>query len=180
MFDLITKGGFLMYPIILCSVAGCAIFFCKLLQYLSALKHIEAPLAELQKTKPALLEPILASAANGCSDKELTVIATRQVRMVETGLSWMALITTVVPLLGLTGTVLGMIKAFAVIEKSQNVSPAVLAGGIWVALITTVAGLMVAIMVHIGHHYLERKADEIAFVIQEIITALDSGDKNAN
>jgi biopolymer transport protein ExbB len=75
----------------------------------------------------------------------LSIIGTRQVREIEKGLSWLGLIATIAPLLGLTGTVTGMIKAFMVIASSSSVSPSMLAGGIWEALITTAAGLLVAI-----------------------------------
>jgi biopolymer transport protein ExbB len=65
-----------------------------------------------------------------------------------------------------------MIKAFMVIAESTTVNPSMLAGGIWEALITTAAGLLVAIPIHIGHHYLEKQADEIAFVMKEITMSL--------
>ncbi|RMG05366.1 MAG: hypothetical protein D6726_01430, partial [Nitrospirae bacterium] len=47
-----------------------------------------------------------------------------------------------------------------------------LAGGIWEALITTAAGLLVAIPMHLGHHYLEKQADEIAFLLKEVAVFL--------
>ena len=90
----------------------------------------------------------------------------------EKGLSWLGLIATIAPLLGLTGTVTGMIKAFMVIASSTNVNPSMLAGGIWEALITTAAGLLVAIPIHIGHHYLEKQVDDIAFMMKEITMSL--------
>jgi len=178
--EMFLKGGPLMYPLLLCSVAGCAIITSKFFQYRSIVRDIEKPLADLQKSRPAILQPLLADTAEGYTEKELAVIGTRQIREIEKGLSWLALITTIAPLLGLTGTVTGMIRAFLVIEKSQSVSPAVLAGGIWVALITTVAGLIIAILVHIGHHYLEKKADEIAFVIKEIVIAIGTGNSHGD
>ena len=92
--------------------------------------------------------------------------------MIERGLSWLGLIATITPLIGLTGTVIGMIKAFMVIAKSTSVNPSMLASGIWEALITTAAGLLVAIPIHVGHHYLEKQADEIAFVLKEITMSL--------
>ncbi len=181
MIDLFVKGGPLMYPLLLCSIVGTAIIIAKFLQYKSVLQVVERPVADLQKNNPAFVQPVFEAHASGCDDKELAVIGTRQIRELEKGLSWLALITTIAPLLGLSGTVIGMIKAFLVIEKSQSVAPSVLAGGIWVALLTTVAGLMVAILVHIGHHYLEKQADEIAFVLKEIImsiTKTESADGN--
>ena len=93
-------------------------------------------------------------------------------------MSWLALIASIEPLLGLTGTVTGMIKAFIVIEKSTSVNPSMLAGGIWEALITTAAGLLVAIPIHIGHHYLENRADDIAFLLKEITSELTMRGRN--
>lgn len=92
--------------------------------------------------------------------------------MLDLFLSWLGLIAAIAPILGLTGAVAEMIRAFTVISQSANVNPSMLAGGIWEALITTAAGLLVAIPIHIGHHYLEKQADEIAFVLREITTHL--------
>jgi biopolymer transport protein ExbB len=116
--------------------------------------------------------PILEGLKNKWNEKELSIIGTKQIRRIEKGLSWLALIASIEPLLGLTGTVTGMIKAFMVIEKSISVSPSMLAGGIWEALITTAAGLLVAIPIHLGHHYLENRADDIAFLLKEITNEL--------
>ena len=174
MIDFFLKGGFLMYPILLCSFAGLAILINKFIQYRKILGETEMPLDDLLKMKanPAILTLIMDGIKNGCDEKELSLIGTRQVRDIEKGLSWLGLIATIAPLLGLTGTVTGMIKAFMVIANSSSVSPSMLAGGIWEALITTAAGLLVAIPIHIGHHYLEKQADEIAFVLKEISMSL--------
>ena len=172
MIDLFLKGGFLMYPILLCSLAGLALLINKYFQYKRILKEIDRPLKEILDAKPAVLVPLLTALQNGGNEKELSVIGTRQVREIEKGLSWLGLVATIAPLLGLTGTVTGMMKAFMVIAVSASVNPSMLAGGIWEALITTAAGLLVAIPVHIGHHYLEKQADEIAFVMKEITMSL--------
>lgn len=168
MIDFFLKGGFLMWPILLCSIAGFAIVINKLVQYRQILKEIEGPLRDVLKAKPSILVPILKRLEDACDTQELTIIGTRQIREIEKGLSWLSLIATIAPLLGLTGTVTGMIKAFMVIAASSSVNPSMLASGIWEALITTVAGLLVAIPVSVGHHYLEKQADEIAFVMKEI------------
>lgn len=172
MLDFFFKGGFLMYPIALCSIAGIAILINKIIEFKGVFREIEKPLNEILKDKPKIMQPVLKGLENGCDEKELSVIGTKQVRKVERGLSWLGLIATIAPLLGLTGTVTGMIKAFMVIAQSSSVNPSMLAGGIWEALITTAAGLLVAIPIHIGHHYLEKQADEIAFVMKEITTSL--------
>lgn len=172
MFEFFVKGGFLMYPIALCSIAGLALIINKFIEYRRIFGEIVKPLNEISGNSPAILQPVFKGLENGCDGKELSVIGTKQVRQIEKGLSWLGLIATIAPLLGLTGTVTGMIKAFMVIAVSTSVNPSMLAGGIWEALITTAAGLLVAIPIHIGHHYLEKQADEIAFVMREITTSL--------
>jgi biopolymer transport protein ExbB len=80
-------------------------------------------------------------------------------------LMWPILLCSI---LALTGTVTGMIKAFQIIAVSQTqVNPGMLAGGIWEALITTAAGLFVAIPTHVVCHFLEERLNEIALVIKE-------------
>ena len=170
MIEFFLKGGFLMYPILFCSLVGVALLINKFLQYRRILKEIERP--EVLKARPAILVPLLTALENGGNEKELSVIGTRQVREMEKGLSWLVLIATIAPLLGFTGTITGMIKAFMVIASSTSVNPSMLAGGIWEALITTAGGLFVAIPIHIGHHYLEKQADDIAFMMKEIIMSL--------
>jgi biopolymer transport protein ExbB len=174
MIDLFLKGGFLMYPILLGSMVGVTILIDKFIQYKKILRELETPLDDILKNriKPKILVPILEGLKNNCDEKEVSIIGTKQIRRIEKGLSWLALIASIEPLLGLTGTVTGMIKAFIVIEKSTSVNPSMLAGGIWEALITTAAGLLVAIPIHIGHHYLENRADDIAFLLKEITSEL--------
>jgi biopolymer transport protein ExbB len=179
MVDFFVKGGWLMYPILICSLTGLAILINKFFQFRRVLKAIERPLKDIIGDPPRILLPLLKAVENGSGEKKLSVIGTRQVREMEKGLSWLSLIATIAPLLGLTGTVTGMIKAFMVIaESNTQVSPALLASGIWEALITTAGGLLVAIPVHIGHHYLEKQADEIAFALKEITLGLLARGKN--
>lgn len=170
MVDLFLKGGFLMYPILLGSILAVAILMEKLIRFRKILNELNTPLEEILNNNfvPEILVPIVEGLKINCDEKEISIIGTKQIRRVERGLSWLALIASIEPLLGLTGTVTGMIKAFMVIEKSTSVNPSMLAGGIWEALITTAAGLLVAIPIHIGHHYLENRADDIAFLLKEI------------
>ncbi len=75
------------------------------------------------------------------------------------------------PLLGLLGTVLGMIEAFQQMEAAgSQVDPSVLSGGIWQALLTTAVGLAVAIPVVIIHGFFERKCERIAFLLDDSLT----------
>jgi len=166
--ELFLKGGFLRYPIVLCSFAGVAIFINKLLQYRQILTDIEIPIEEISEKTNPFLKPVIEAIRNGKNENELSVIATKQVRRIEGGLSWLALISAIAHLLGFTGTVTGMMNTFMAVSTYSSVSPSLLAAGIWEALITTAAGLLIAIPIHIGHHYLEKQADEIVFVLKEI------------
>lgn len=83
------------------------------------------------------------------------------------------LIGTLAPLVGLLGTVLGMIEAFQALQAAgDRVEPSVLSGGIWKALITTAAGLMVAIPVVAAAHYLERRVALMKSAMESALTRL--------
>ena len=84
-----------------------------------------------------------------------------QAGLLEKGLSWIALFIALAPMLGFMGTVLGMISAFDAIEIAGDISPSLVAGGIKVALITTVTGLVVAIILQIFYNYCVAKIDSI-------------------
>ena len=84
-----------------------------------------------------------------------------QAGLLEKGLSWLALFIALAPMLGFMGTVIGMIDAFDAIEIAGDISPALVAGGIKVALITTVSGLLVAIILQIFYNYCVSKIDSI-------------------
>lgn len=79
----------------------------------------------------------------------------------EKGLSWVALFIALAPMLGFMGTVIGMIQAFSDIEAVGDISPAVVASGIKVALLTTVFGLIVAIILQIFYNYIVAKIDSL-------------------
>jgi len=92
--------------------------------------------------------------------EEVTRVAQAQLDGLERGLALLSLIATIAPLLGLLGTVLGMIEAFQQMEGvGDRVEPAVLAGGIWEALLTTAAGLTVAIPAAVFFTWLQRSVD---------------------
>ena len=84
-------------------------------------------------------------------------------------------IATIAPLLGLFGTVLGMIEAFKAMEAAgSQVDPAVLSGGIWQALLTTAAGLAVAIPVSMVHSWFERKLEVRASILEDDIDRINT------
>jgi biopolymer transport protein ExbB len=94
-------------------------------------------------------------------EKSILAYGSVQTGQLEKGLSWIALFIALAPMLGFLGTVIGMIGAFDAIAIAKNISPDVVAGGIKVALLTTVAGLIVAIVLQIFYNYIVSKIDGI-------------------
>ena len=84
-----------------------------------------------------------------------------QMGLLERNISWISLFIALAPMLGFMGTVIGMIGAFDAIAVANDISPAVVAGGIKIALLTTVFGLVVAIILQIFYNYIVSKVDSI-------------------
>lgn len=84
-----------------------------------------------------------------------------QTARLETNMSWLAFCIAVAPSLGFLGTVVGMVQAFDDIEKAGDISPTIVAGGMKIALITTVTGLIVAIILQVFYSYLISKVDSL-------------------
>ena len=105
----------------------------------------------------------LDRSAEGIDMVEKSVVSYGSVQMglLEKGLSWIALFIALAPMLGFMGTVIGMIGAFDAIEAAGDISPSLVAGGIKVALLTTVFGLIVAIILQVFYNYLVSKIDSI-------------------
>ena len=182
MFEIVKSGGWLMLPIILCSVIAAAIILERLwtLQKNRVLprdltaevwdwvrnsqlnyKHIQA----LHDSSP-LGRILAAGLINRHRDHEVIKEAIQDsgrhvVHELERYLNSLGTIAAISPLLGLLGTVFGMIQVFAAITAHGVGNPAVLAGGISQALITTAAGLSVAIPALIGYRYLRGRVDAL-------------------
>lgn len=127
--DFFAKGGPLMWPILLCSVLALAIVLFKTLEYTTALHTLGKIKQGDSIPLPWFLAPICERL--GTADEEtLSLTANRQVRKLERGLGVLELITTIAPILGLTGTVTGMISTFQAIgEHGSRVDPSVLCRG---------------------------------------------------
>jgi biopolymer transport protein ExbB len=176
MLDYFLKGGPVMWPILLCSVAALAITINKAWQYFQVRRDIARPLQDIKDRGSSFLAPLLNAVQQGLDDRQISLAGSRELKNLETGMGSLNLIAVIAPLLGLTGTVTGMIKAFQVIATmGTNVDPALLAAGIWEALITTTAGLFVGIPTHVAAHYLDRSLDEVALRMKEITLELREG-----
>lgn len=103
--------------------------------------------------------------------EEVTRLAMAELRDVRKGLRALELISTIAPLLGLLGTVLGMIEAFQALQESgARADPGVLAGGIWEALLTTAAGMAVAIPAALAGAWYEAVADRTQGEMEDVAT----------
>lgn len=181
------KGGVLMYPILGCSVLAVAIFLERLWTYskfrsgnaellrevekLVGRKQIEEAIIVCQRVGSPLSRVFLAALRNSgrSRDQLKTVveeIGSREVAFLERYLGLLGTIATLSPLLGLLGTVVGMIEAFNVIAAQGAGTPATLGGGISLALITTAAGLCVAIPTLLLHKYLSARLDRMALEME--------------
>ena len=105
----------------------------------------------------------LDRSSEGLESAEKAVIAYGGVQMgqLEKNVSWISLFIALAPMLGFMGTVIGMIQAFDKIEAAGDMQPSLVAGGIKVALLTTVFGLIVAIILQIFYNYIIAKIDSI-------------------
>lgn len=94
-------------------------------------------------------------------EKSITAYGSIAMSKLEKGLSWISLFIALAPMLGFMGTVIGMIQAFDKIQEMGDINPTVVAGGIKVALLTTVFGLIVAIILQIFYNYIISKVDSM-------------------
>jgi biopolymer transport protein ExbB len=116
----------------------------------------------------------LKNAGGGPEAVEKAIVSYGSVQMglLEKGLVWISLFIAIAPMLGFMGTVIGMIQAFDKIEAVGDISPTVVAGGIKVALLTTVFGLIVAIILQIFYNYIVSKVDGIVNRMEDASIAL--------
>ena len=111
---------------------------------------------------------------NGIDAVEKSIVSYGSVQMglLERGTTWISLFIALAPMLGFMGTVIGMIGAFDAIEAAGDISPSLVAGGIKVALLTTVFGLIVAIILQVFYNYIISKIDDIVNKMEDASIAL--------
>lgn len=190
LIELLTLGGPVVWVLAIFSVIALTIVLAKLMQFWmlrpSGRNTVEQSIAHFAKgeTSQALIlvkgqrnprarlvaQAITLIEKAQLESDDLRKELMRQARQAVAGLGAylrpLEVIATLAPLLGLFGTVLGMIEAFQAMEAAgTQVNPSVLSGGIWVALLTTAVGLAVAIPVSLLHSWLERRVESQAELI---------------
>lgn len=196
MLEIVMSGGFLMIPIILCSIAVIAI---SVERYWTLKPDKISPKQQLgqvwswiqgnqldseklkQLRRSSQLGRILAAGLSNSRHgrdvmrDSIQEAATAVVHDMERFLGALATIAAVAPLLGLLGTVIGMIKVFTALNLEGTGNASVLAGGISEALITTAAGLCVAIPAMIAHRFFVRRVDSLVVAMeQESVKLVDA------
>ena len=147
------KGGVIMYILLALNIIGFTTMIVKLIQFLLAKSKTNRIISEVHES--------FGSSSQGAElalGKDL--LAEKMVRY-EKGLSTVRIIASIAPLLGLLGTVIGVLTAFEAISKQGLGDPSIFAAGISLALITTVGGLVVAIPHYIGYNYLVGMLDKL-------------------
>ncbi|MCU4162663.1 MotA/TolQ/ExbB proton channel family protein [Carboxylicivirga caseinilyticus] len=105
-------------------------------------------------------------------EKSVVSYGSVQMGLLEKGLTWISLFISMAPMLGFMGTVIGMIEAFDNIQSMGTISASAVAGGIKVALITTVSGLIVAMILQVFYNYIVAKIDSIVNTMEDASISL--------
>jgi biopolymer transport protein ExbB len=197
MWELFEKGGYIMYPILASSILALAV----IIERLIVLARTKIPSEqEIQticaKARDGLKEEVEKLIKEGTTpvhrviaaiwhtegdeharEKSAGMAGDHVLRELNKRLQWLAILGSLVPLMGLLGTVLGMIRVFSRVAEAGDVSDiSLLASGIWEALLTTAAGMSVAIPILLVYYWLSGKVENVAFEMayhgEDFITAM--------
>lgn len=168
--DFINAGGPVLYLLAALSVMTLALIFAKTLQFSSARLGERSKQGALMRVRGATEAALDALKEEKQIEKAGFQAARRELRPLEAGLGFLGMIAMLSPLIGLLGTVVGMIEAFrALSEAGGAVDPGLLSAGIWVALLTTAAGLIVAIPATVAHGWFEGRLARFADLAEQTI-----------
>jgi len=192
MFSLFQQGGAVMYVLLLMSVLATTIILLKLYQFsrsgLRRVAFVDDVVVALQRGEQEQVLRALGKERNpvarvlesavrfgadpamsaGDVEAEVSRVGSAQIRALESWLRGLSSIAHLSPLLGLLGTVTGMIVAFMNLEAAgSRVDPSILSGGIWEALLTTAFGLTVAIPAMAAFYYLEGEVDHVRAAMKD-------------
>ena len=212
---LLAKGGVIMVPILVCSIVGLTIIIERFIYFRKTSEDPEKISELLQKLvreeggfhnkegdhpeviqlfadSPGPVGRLLEAGLNLKNiprwklEEKLSVVGQEELNKLGKNIRGLEVIATISPLMGLLGTVMGMVQAFnKVAQYKGQVDPSILAGGIWEALLTTAAGLAVAIPVVVMLHFFDRKIEKISFLLEKFGQLLihhfdeEAGEKNS-
>jgi biopolymer transport protein ExbB len=188
------EGGWIfMTPILFCLILGLAFAIERVITLSIATTNTDKLLARIDDnlktgniagamevckttqgpTASVLYEGLRASNEGPAAvEKSIVSYGSVQMGLLEKGLVWISLFIALAPMLGFLGTVIGMVGAFDRIEAAGDISPTIVAGGIKVALLTTVFGLISAIILQVFYNYIVSKIDNITNKMEDASIAL--------
>jgi biopolymer transport protein ExbB len=193
--DLFLRGGAVMWPILVCSVLAlaitverCIVFLWHFTPFNGLIRSLEqyvrnGNLEQAEHIAEVRHGPTARAAESYLTHLNLTPearddivgrVVSQSVSVLETRLHWLSIIGVLAPMLGLLGTVAGLVEAFNNIERAGGqVQPKDLASGIWAALLTTVFGLVVALPSLAVYHFLENRVNTVLLQCQWIVSHLN-------
>jgi len=182
------QGGGFMWPILILLVLGVGLSIWKFITLMAASVNTRKFLI---KIKSALQDGGIQEAVDVCAntrgpvasifhagltrsnrgieqvEKSIMNSGTVEMAFLERGLIWLSTIAAIAPMLGFTGTVYGMVQAFDTIKLANDISPSIVAGGISVALLTTLFGLIVAMIIQTTNNYFISRIDKLIIDMEE-------------
>lgn len=189
LIQIFADGGLMMYPLLLASLIGLGVIIAKAYILWVAQRDTRKVLRgaeglarqgklseaiELAETTPGPVSAILLAGLRrlhdergGDVEKAMSSTGTIELGFLERGLVVLATTATVAPLMGFLGTVWGMIEAFGAIESAGQVEATLVAAGIKIALVTTAAGLLIAIPINIAYNYFVTRIDRLIVEMEE-------------
>jgi biopolymer transport protein ExbB len=182
--SILQQGGFMMWPLLILSVAALAVILERLVAFTTrrfpsaqAVHFLldtfrtqgrDAAISNVEETAPAFAAFFSACFSPHTANREPAIQAAGEEILFQFNarLDFLSTAAATAPLMGLLGTVLGMINAFSQLASAADVDITVLAGGIWQALLTTATGLCIAIPAVLAHRWFCREYDKIAHAMQ--------------
>lgn len=191
--DITLKGGFMLIPIVICLIAAGYLFVERLL---AVNKASTDPTAFINKIKELVVKGDILGAKKLCSQNDSPIarmlekgvsrigtplrnietaienIGKIEIFKLEKNLSVLATLSGLAPMLGFLGTVVGMVQGFKAISRTEgSVSPELLSSGVYMALVTTIAGLIVGMIAYVSYNYLVTRVQKVIHKME--YTAID-------
>lgn len=188
MVDYFIKGGGFMWPILIALIIGLMFalerFWTLMRASINARKFnvqiaealrgpgVDAAIEICQNTRGPIANVIQAGLTRmnrgiDAVEKSVMTAGTIEMAFLERNLVWLATVVSIAPMMGFLGTVSGMVNAFDAIAKANDISPSLVAGGISEALLTTMFGLIVAIIIQFFHNFFVARIDKIVADMEE-------------
>lgn len=186
--DYFNEGGIFMWPILFCQIIGLAIcierfvtltrsglntrkFLVKIKQALDegGVQRAIEVCANQRGSVASIFHAGLLRAHKGVDQVEKAIVNAGAIEMafLDRGMVWISFFIAMAPMLGFTGTVQGMIQSFEAIAKANDISPTIVANGISVALLTTIFGLVVAMLLQFFYNYFTAKINRLVVDMEE-------------